>query len=122
METGLFEVCSADPGVSALLGAGLECRLYIFGKAPKDVALPYAVSRQVFGQPENYLGDLPDRDDFVVQIDVYSNSGSSAHAVAKALRDAIEPHAYINAWRGESRDPETKHYNYSFDVDWNVNR
>lgn len=108
--------------VRALLKTGSgPLRFYSFGSAPPDVAKPYAVWRQVFGAPENYLGDTPDMDSFGVQVDVYalpSQGGTRAREVAMALRDAIEPHAYIAAWRGESRDPETKNFVYSFDCDW----
>ena len=41
---------------------------------------------------------------------------------SRALRDAVEPVAHIVAWRGESRDVDTRLYRYSFDVDWLVNR
>lgn len=45
-----------------------------------------------------YLGTLPDYDSFSLQVDVYADTVSSVTAVAKALRDAIEPHAYITRW------------------------
>lgn len=121
----IFSTCNVA-GVQALLKTGSgPLRLYAFGSAPQDVAKPYAVWRQVFGSPENYLGDTPDMDSFGVQIDVYalpSQGGTVARDVAKALRDAIEPHAYITAWRGESRDPETQNFVYSFDTEWLVDR
>ncbi|MCY1313369.1 hypothetical protein D9M70_638860 [compost metagenome] len=53
-----------------------------------------------------------------MQIDIYADSAASARTAAKTLRDAIEPHAHITRWGGESRDPETKNYRVSFDVDW----
>jgi hypothetical protein len=42
--------------------------------------------------------------------------------VALALRDAIEPAAYITAWLGEAIDPDTKNNRFSFQVDWIVLR
>ena len=42
--------------------------------------------------------------------------------MALALRDAIEPVAYITAWLGESIDPDTKNNRFSFQVDWIVLR
>lgn len=114
------------PAVQALLKTGAEqLRFYAFGLAPQGVAKPYAVWRQVYGSPENYIGDTPDIDSYGIQVDVYASptQGSAvARNVAQALRDAIEPAAHIVAWRGESRDPETKNYVYSFDCDWIVPR
>lgn len=117
----IFEVCKADAAVVALLGSS-PLRFYPFGEAPQKVAKPYAVWQQVGGAPENYLAGRPDIDAYTLQVDVYADSAASARAVAEAIRNAIELRAHIVAWRGESRDPETKHYRSSFDVDWFVQR
>lgn len=117
----IFAVAAADPAVTALLGAA-PTRFYPFGEAPQGVAYPYAVWQTFGGAPENYLGNRPDMDSHALQVDVYAETGASARAVASALRDAIEPHAYITRWGGESVDPETKRYRISFDVDWYVAR
>lgn len=117
----VFQICAASAAVTALIGTN-PVRLYPFGEAPQGVVYPYAAWQLVTGTPENYLGDLPDADNFTVQIDVYADTAASARNVAKALRDAIEPVAYVVAWRGESKDAETKRYRYSFDVDWIVRR
>lgn len=117
----IFQVCAADPAVTALLGA-VPTRLYPFGEAPQGVSYPYAVWQTFGGAPENYLGNRPDLDNFALQVDVYADTGASARSVAAALRDAIEPHAYITRWGGESVDQETKRYRISFDVDWYVAR
>ncbi|MES2910624.1 MAG: DUF3168 domain-containing protein [Pseudomonadota bacterium] len=105
--------------VQALLKTGQgELRFYLFGKAPQKVALPYAVWRQSYGSPENFIDQRPDTDGFGVQVDVYAANADDARAVAMALRDAIETKAYITAWRGESRDPDTNNFVFSFDSDW----
>lgn len=113
----IFEVCKADSTVTNLLGIN-PTRIWPFGQAPEGVTLPYAVWQLVAGSPENYLSGRPDIDGFTLQIDVYAATGSSARAVGKALRDAIELNAYIVRWGGESRDNETNRYRLSFDVDW----
>lgn len=111
------------PAVQTLLRAPAgETRFYLFGRAPQNVAYPYAVWRQVFGNPENYLGDLPDLDNYGIQIDVYATTTDAARAVAKALRDAIEPVAHITAWRGDGTDPETNSKTFTFEVDWKTPR
>lgn len=117
----IFAVLNASAAVKALIGSG-PVRAYPFGDAPQDVALPYVVWQTVSGSPENYINQVPDIDLFSLQVDVYAASSASARSVAAAVRDAVEPSAHIVAWRGEGRDPDTKHYRYSFDVDWFVHR
>ena len=121
MYAPVFQTISASATVKALIGSN-PVRLYMFGYAPQGVTLPYAVWQQITGSPENYLGDTPDLDKFITQIDVYALTEQSARDVAKALSGAIEPVAYITAWRGESTDPKTLHKRFSFDVDWHVKR
>lgn len=117
----IFAALSASIAVKALIGSN-PVRGYPFGGAPQGVAMPYVVWQTVGGLPENYLGQRPDIDSFTLQIDCYAATASAARAVAAAVRDAVEAHAHIVAWRGEERDPETMHYRYSFDVDWFVHR
>lgn len=117
----IFKVCSQNAGVTALLGTS-PVRLYLFGEAPQEVQKPYAVWQLIGGRPENYINQRPDIDVFNVQVDVYANSASSARAVAKAIRDAVEDSAHITSWRGESRETETTLYRSSFDLDWFVRR
>lgn len=121
MRPPIFQVCSDDPQVTALLGSN-PVRLYSFGRAPQNVQDPYVVWQMISGLPENYLGQLPDTDSYTVQVDVYSREPDDLEAVALALRDAIEPHADIVSWRGESQEDDTKYYRFSFDVDWFVGR
>jgi hypothetical protein len=113
----IFATISSSTAVKAVIGSN-PVRFFLFGKAPQGVVKPYAVWRQVGGAPENYLGDVPDIDGFTTQIDIYATSSDSAHAVAVALRDAIEPVAHITSWIGDSRDPETLSYVFTFQVDW----
>ncbi|EOC5483499.1 DUF3168 domain-containing protein [Pseudomonas aeruginosa] len=116
----IYEKCSSNAVVKIVLGNPV--RLYPFGQAPQITTVPYAVWQTVTGLPENFLGNVPDLDTFTIQIDIYADSASQVRDVARALRDAIEPLAYVTAWRGESIDPDTKRYRYSLDVDWKVQR
>ena len=122
MSAPIFEICSKDSGVGALLGAGVDTRLYSFGEAPDGVVKPYAVWQVIAGSPENYLAGRPDVDGFTLQVDVYATTGTAARRVRNALRDAIELHAYITRWGVEGRDPTTKNYRAGFDADWIVQR
>lgn len=122
MNAPIFTACYADTGVQTLLADGARLRLYPFGEAPQDDDRPYAVWQTVYGNPENYLGNVPDIDSYGIQVDVYAMTASAARSVARALRDAIEPFAHVVSWNGESRDPSTRSYRYSFTVDWFVGR
>jgi hypothetical protein len=123
MHPPLYAVCAADTSVQDLLtGPDGLLRLYPFGEARQQEIYPYAVWSVVGGQPENYLGDRPNVDSASTQVDVYARSWSSAREVYAALRDAIEGAAYVSAFNGEMRDPETKSYRVSFTVDWITNR
>lgn len=122
MTPPIFQMCSQASAVTALLGSGADMRLYSFGEAPEGVAKPYVVWQLANGTPENYLAGRPDVDGFTLQVDVYGTTGTSVRQVRDAIRDAIELSAYVTRWGGESRDPTTKNYRASFDVDWIVLR
>ena len=117
----IFSICAASADVTSLLGSS-PTRLYPFGMQDDNVIYPYAVWQNIGGAPENYLKQRPDADTFSLQVDVYADSPDDVVSVAKALRDAIETHAYITRWGGQQQDAETKRYRYSFDVDWIVTR
>lgn len=119
----IFAVCSASSAVNALIG-GEYLRLFPFGlhESNEPLIYPYVTWQGIGGQPENYLKQRPDADTFTIQVDVFADSPDEAINVAKAVRDAIETHAYITRWGGQGRDPESKRYNLSFDVDWIVRR
>jgi len=120
MMAPVFEVCSKNDSVIALLGSPL--RLYPFANIPQKVIYPYARWQNYGGSAEQYLGNLPDVDTFSFQMDVFGPSAAVVTNIAKALRDAIEPHAYITRWGDQTRDDETLSLRYSFDVDWIVLR
>lgn len=122
MEPPIFAVCSADAGVAALLGAGIDCRLFSFGEAPDGTPKPYVVWSLIAGSPENYLAGRPDVDGFTLQVDVYAATSATATAVTKALCAAIELRAYVVRWGATDRDLKTKLFHRSFDVDWRVER
>lgn len=121
----IFETVNVAP-VQALLKTGSgPLRFFMFGMADQNTPTPYAVWQMVYGTPENYINQVPDVDSFGLQVDVYASQAQGADVarqVAEALRDAIEPRAHITAWRGESRDPDTKDFVFTFEVDWIVNR
>jgi len=117
----IFSVCAAESPVKALLGTS-PVRFWPFGEVPQGASMPYAVWQLIGGSPENYLGQVPNADRFSLQVDVYASTASAALNTATALRDAVEPHAYITAWRSGDKDPVTKASRISFDVDWIIQR
>lgn len=122
MTPPIAKLCTESAAVTALLGAGTNLRLYSFGEAPEGVAKPYAVWQVVSGSPENFLAGRPDADGFTLQVDIYGTTSTSVRQVRDAIRDAIELRANITRWGGEGRDPTTKNYRTSFDVEWIVRR
>lgn len=117
----LFATAKAAGGVTSLFGS-TPCRIYPMGEAPQGVALPYATYQQVTGNPENYLANTPNADYSTVQVDVYAATVSEARAAMIAIRNALEPVAYVVSVREMGRDPDTNHARVSMDVDWIVNR
>lgn len=117
----LFSTLNASAAVKAIFGSS-PLRVYGFGRARQDEPLPYAVFQTVSGTPENYLGQVPDMDGMTMQLDVYARTTETAIDGAEAIRDALEPVAYVTAWRGESKDSDTSHYRFSFDVDFLTSR
>lgn len=117
----IFATCRASSAVTAILGAS-PTRLFLFGEAPQNVALPYATWQITGGTPENYLDTVPDIDRYSVQVDVWAETASDARDAAGALLGAIEPVAHVVSWRGEGRAEETELFRLSFDVDWFAQR
>ncbi|WP_414430850.1 DUF3168 domain-containing protein [Alcanivorax sp. IL3] len=116
----VFPILNGNAAVVALLGSPV--RVYPFGQAPQDVTGPYAAWQLITGSPENYLKDRPDADNFDIQMDIYAADEDDSLAVGKAIRNALEPFAYITRWGGQGMDPDTKRWRVSFDVSFIVRR
>jgi hypothetical protein len=121
----IFTYASASIAVKALIGTS-PVRFWPFASAPQPgqplYALPYAVWQLVYGQPENYLGDLPDTDQAGIQVDAYAPTVTAARAVLMALRDAFEPFGYVVAYNGEEKDQPTGLYRASLTVEFWTDR
>ena len=120
MKAPIFEICVADTSVQGLLGTPL--RLYSFGEAEQDVKLPYAVWQVIYGSPENYLNQSPDVDGYGLQVDVYGPTDTSVRQVVDAMAAALELHAHIVGWNGETRDVLTRRWRSTFTIDFLVPR
>lgn len=117
----VFSTLFASAPVKALLGSA-PLRVYPAGEATQDTPAPYAVFQTIIGVPEEFLVTRCDMDSYTVQIDVYADTLTSARACASAIRVALEPVAYIASLREPSKDPTTRHYRYSMDVDFYTER
>lgn len=124
----IFPILSANSAVTALVGAGVNCRVYPFGEGPSPAAYPYVTWQLVAGTPEQYLGDRPDIDDVRVQIDCWGDGrvgqggARSVNAVADAVRNALEPHGYMVDFGSTERDPDTVSYRYRMDFEFWTHR
>lgn len=116
----IFEVCSGDPAVQAVLGGKLP-RLYPFGEAPQDMLMPYSTYQMIGGAPFNTL-TVPEADSISIQVDVFGRSQTEVFSAFHALRNAVQRHAYVTGYNINGREDDTKLWRMSFDVDWIVDR
>lgn len=114
----IFAILDSSAVVRALLGAAPNMRLFPFGEASQNTPRPYATFQVVSGVPENYIGQHPDADSYRVQVDAWAETQVSANQLALAIRDAIEPHAYMVGSGSTTRDPETRAYRYMLDFEF----
>lgn len=121
MIPGLFQILSAAPAVTALLGSN-PVRVYPFGQAPQLSEYPYATYTVFSGDPQNMMDKTPDFDNLGTTVDVWAKTAASAQAVAVAVRDAVEPHAHMVRIGNMTRDPETNSYRVSLDFDFFTER
>lgn len=118
----VFALLSANAAVGALIGAGNACRCYPFGSAPPDVVSPYITWYTVAGSPDNTLSDTPASDQFLGQIDIWSDDIGGAVTTATAARNAIETYGQATQYNPSDRDPATGRYRMSFDAEFVVKR
>lgn len=120
----VWNVLRASPGVVDLVGL----RIWRGGTAPQDEArkavdqgLPYITWFVVTTAPENTLSERPKGDTHVIQIDCWAGGRDGEEQVetlAKAVRDAIEPHAYQTGAPVDGREPATRLWRMALQFDW----
>jgi hypothetical protein len=116
MEAPFYSVVSVASAVTALLGSGANIRLYP-DEAPQGTQPPYAVYTHIVGIPQSQLVGAPGIDAHTVQVDCYSKTRDQALQLAGAIRAAVETRGDLTL-RGMTRDPQTRLYNYQFDIEW----
>ncbi|MGV8944663.1 tail completion protein gp17 [Thermomonas sp.] len=118
----IFTMLSTDAACTALLGTGSASRVYPFGEAPADVPRPYVTWFVVGGFAHSTLADKPAADEMTVQVDCWADTAASAKAVAMAVRDSLETIGDLTNYNPSDRDPETKRYRMSFDIEIQLKR
>lgn len=107
--------------VTAIIGDS-PTRAYPHGDAPQAQVGPYVTYAVIYGQPENTLSGLPYVDRQTVQVDCWSGTDGRGSAqilaLARAVRDALEPHGHMTAITANSRDPETMRYRIGMRFDF----
>lgn len=118
----VFPLLRDASAVAAIVGA----RIYRHGTAPQNVVAPYVTWFIVAGTPENALDEVPRVDRNTVQIDCWSdNTGTGSagiEALARAVRDAIEPHQHMTGVVADGRDFETQRYRIGMQFDFWTHR
>lgn len=104
-------------------------RIWRHNDAPQDASnqarvtdAPYITWFLVTGEAQNTLGELPSKDRMTIQIDCWHPSDGGCEDLATAVRDAIEPYAYLTGQPVDARDPATRLYRMALQFDWFVDR
>lgn len=103
--------------MAALVGSD-PARVYRHGRAPQDTSAAYVTWQVVAGVPENTLSDLPGHDRLTIQLDCFSQSDAGVEALARAVRDALEPHAHMTGVPVNEREAATKLFRISLQFDY----
>ena len=117
MNPPLFSILNASAPVKALLGAN-PLRVFPWGRAPQNVAKPYAVYVVYNALPENYLGQVPDIDNKAVQINIYAENSASLESCFTVVRDALELHAHMTSFASPDLDADTNLYSCRMEFDF----
>lgn len=117
----VFQTLKTSETVKAVVGQNPP-RIYRHGAAPQDGSRPYITWFVVSGVPENHLSGLPPTDRVQVQVDCWHQTDAGVELLARAVRDAIEPHAHMVGTPVDLREPETKLYHVALSFDWFVDR
>lgn len=110
----VYKVLAASNDVRAIVGT----KIYRHGRAPQDVEDPRITWFAITVAPDNNLSDPPTIDKFPLQIDCWHQTDAGVEKLAKAVRDAIEPHAHMISLPVDSRDDDSKLYRMTLQFDW----
>lgn len=118
MDWPVYSLLGASGAVTAIIGSHPTMRCFE-GTAPQDTPRPYVAWAAVAGAgPENYLGELPAMDQARVQVDCFAKDLPDTVALAKAVRNAIEPSAHMVSTPITLYEPETELYRVILEFDF----
>lgn len=106
------------PAVAAIVGD----KIARHGALEQDTPAPYITWQLVTGQPYDQISGAPPADFMPVQIDCWSMDDAEVEAMASAVRDAADFAGMSNRLRIDLREPDTKLYRMSVEVDFITNR
>lgn len=110
----IYSTLRASSAVVAIVGN----RIGRHGEIHGDATRPYITWQQINVVPENELSAAPDTDLVTVQINCMHETDAGVEALAKAVRDAVEPFAHITGMPVDQRDAETRLYWIAIQLDW----
>ena len=116
----VYALLSASTVIAAVFGTPI--RIWPWGEARQQIMRPYATWGVVSGVPQNYLGQVPDIDSMLIQIDVWTDTAEECLDAATAIRDELEPAAHMVSFGSMDRDPDTKAYRMTLEFDFWTDR
>lgn len=117
----IFKLLKQSERLTKILQDKHIFRVFLAGLAPDDVALPYVVWQQITRNPLNTLADRPQVDEYLMQIDVYSNDYIQAHDITHEIEQILELECRVRGSRIE-QDSMTKHYRIMLEVEMLIPR
>ncbi len=109
-----FAQVSGEAAIQNSFGA--KPRIYPL-EAPEKTAVPYAVY-DVVSAPENYINQIPDIEQYTLEVFIYARTVDNLTEVAEDLQNIIETFAQIISKSTLGKDKDTKLYGYSIVFDW----
>jgi hypothetical protein len=92
------------------------------GLIDEDVTGDRCVWSVISQVPENLLGEAPQEDSQLIQLDGYSSDKTRAHLIGEALRDAMESVTYVVSGPVYSYESDTKLHRWRVDASFWTSR
>lgn len=117
MDVPVFKILFDDADAKLLLGDN-PMRVTPWDEAPQNIDKPYVTYTLFNGDPQNTMNTVPKVDNLGTQVDVWAPTGAECLAVAKVVRDALEPHGHMTSISNTQKDLATKLYRLRMDFDF----
>ncbi len=110
----VYATLTGDSTVAGIV----DTRVYRHGDAPQNTAQPYITWQLIAGTPELSIDDAPDIDRCTLQVDCWSPKDGEVVDLAQAARAVLEQHGHVTGVPLDTRDPETRLYRITLEMDW----